>query len=224
MNEDRRIEKRSRILDAAGELFLNQGVDKTKIIDIARSAGVAKGTVYEYFDSKEAIAVEWVRGMFIDFRERMTDIKESRKCFKDKLSDYFDCCFEQLSQVMLKSKMIIGSSAESTDTAGPRTHPDPERLKKCMESQSLQSVIMDNAFFEVNILKDLLKEAIEKGEIRRDVNISLVATYILSTIPFMGFMKTHSPHNEFLMKDLGLDGINITGRDLADLVVDGTGL
>jgi len=43
------------ILRAALTLFTEQGFQAARIADVARAAGVAKGTVYLYFDSKEAL-------------------------------------------------------------------------------------------------------------------------------------------------------------------------
>ena len=48
---------RSRILDAAKERLWHYGLKKTTIDEIAADAGVGKGTVYLYFDSKEDIAL-----------------------------------------------------------------------------------------------------------------------------------------------------------------------
>ncbi|MNW31320.1 putative HTH-type transcriptional regulator YfiR [compost metagenome] len=48
-------ERRNEILDAAEALFLTKGYDKTTINDILRSIGIAKGTFYYYFTSKEAV-------------------------------------------------------------------------------------------------------------------------------------------------------------------------
>jgi AcrR family transcriptional regulator len=45
----------SRIFDAAEGLFARYGLRKTTIEDIAREAGIGKGTVYNYFPSKEEI-------------------------------------------------------------------------------------------------------------------------------------------------------------------------
>ncbi|MNB75205.1 HTH-type transcriptional regulator AcrR [compost metagenome] len=53
-NNDRRLE----LLDVAVELFATQGYHKTKISDIVKKAGVAQGTFYWYFKSKEAIVLE----------------------------------------------------------------------------------------------------------------------------------------------------------------------
>ena len=42
------------LLDAAQQLFAANGYEKTMIRDIVRKAGVAKGTFYYYFPTKEA--------------------------------------------------------------------------------------------------------------------------------------------------------------------------
>jgi AcrR family transcriptional regulator len=47
--------KRRQIMDGARAVFLAQGFDAASMADIARKAGVSKGTLYVYFDSKEAL-------------------------------------------------------------------------------------------------------------------------------------------------------------------------
>lgn len=47
--------KRRQILDGAREVFLSQGFDAASMGEIARKAGVSKGTLYVYFDSKEKL-------------------------------------------------------------------------------------------------------------------------------------------------------------------------
>jgi len=47
--------KKMEILHAAMKVFARNGVVKTKMIDVATEAGVGKGTIYEYFRSKEEI-------------------------------------------------------------------------------------------------------------------------------------------------------------------------
>ncbi|GLU50045.1 TetR/AcrR family transcriptional regulator [Nocardiopsis ansamitocini] len=49
------IERAGRILDAAAGLIARYGYDKTSVSDIARTAGIAKGAVYQEFASKEAV-------------------------------------------------------------------------------------------------------------------------------------------------------------------------
>jgi AcrR family transcriptional regulator len=62
----RRPEARSEeILDAAFTVFGESGFARAKIDDVARLAGVSKGTVYCYFDSKESLFREMVRAKVV---------------------------------------------------------------------------------------------------------------------------------------------------------------
>nr|MCR5272795.1 TetR/AcrR family transcriptional regulator [Lachnospiraceae bacterium] len=49
------IERRNEILDAAEELFVTKGYDKTSTNDILDRVGIARGTLYYHFKSKEDI-------------------------------------------------------------------------------------------------------------------------------------------------------------------------
>ena len=65
----RRIERAQRILEAARELVLRWGYDKTTIDDVARGAGVAKGTIYLHWSSREdlfAALLRWDRAEMVD--------------------------------------------------------------------------------------------------------------------------------------------------------------
>ncbi len=52
-DRSRRQERADRILDAAAELILRWGYRKTTIDDIAKQAGVAKGTIYLHWKTRE---------------------------------------------------------------------------------------------------------------------------------------------------------------------------
>lgn len=47
--------KRAQILEGARRIFRARGFDGASMADIAKTAGVSKGTLYVYFDSKEAL-------------------------------------------------------------------------------------------------------------------------------------------------------------------------
>lgn len=60
--QDRTSDSKSRkILDGARTIFLRDGFDGASMNDIAREAGVSKGTLYVYFPSKEALFEAYVR-------------------------------------------------------------------------------------------------------------------------------------------------------------------
>jgi AcrR family transcriptional regulator len=49
---------RDRVLAAATELFLTQGVERTSVAEICKRAGVSNGSLFHHFQSKDEIAVE----------------------------------------------------------------------------------------------------------------------------------------------------------------------
>ena len=59
----RRSERRTAILSAALEEFAACGFEATRLDDVARRAGVAKGTIYLYFRDKESLFQELIRTM-----------------------------------------------------------------------------------------------------------------------------------------------------------------
>src|SRR5881628_1996914 len=52
---DEESSKRRQILDGARRLFLDLGFDGASMGEIARAAGVSKGTLYVYFTDKSAL-------------------------------------------------------------------------------------------------------------------------------------------------------------------------
>ena len=53
--------RRSELTEVALRLWAEKGFDQTSVAAIAREAGVAKGTFYLYFDSKDALLLEVLR-------------------------------------------------------------------------------------------------------------------------------------------------------------------
>jgi AcrR family transcriptional regulator len=49
------IDRKAEIIDAARELFLTKDYDNTTMQDVMNVLGIAKGTIYHYFDSKEEL-------------------------------------------------------------------------------------------------------------------------------------------------------------------------
>ena len=54
-NSQKKEEKRQFILNAAAKIFTRDGYHNARIEEIAAEAGVGKGTVYEYFSSKQEL-------------------------------------------------------------------------------------------------------------------------------------------------------------------------
>src|SRR6266702_2112 len=61
----RAAERRAAIVEAAMEEFISRGFAATRLDDIAKRAGVAKGTIYLHFKDKESMFEELVRTVIV---------------------------------------------------------------------------------------------------------------------------------------------------------------
>src|SRR5260370_25072675 len=78
---DKRQLRAERILDAAAELIQRWGYNKTTIDDIAKRAGVAKGTMYLHWKTREdlfsALLVREELALAEDIKQRISNDSES---------------------------------------------------------------------------------------------------------------------------------------------------
>ena len=61
--EEIRKSSKQKILDAALEVFVNQGYHSATVDAIAKTAGISKGLMYNYFKSKDDVLQELMIGM-----------------------------------------------------------------------------------------------------------------------------------------------------------------
>jgi AcrR family transcriptional regulator len=69
-----REEVRGRILEIARRLFFAEGFAAANLDDVAKRAGIAKGTIYRYFESKAELYVEVLAQNSDQFVERMRSV------------------------------------------------------------------------------------------------------------------------------------------------------
>jgi AcrR family transcriptional regulator len=76
-----------RILEGALGLFRDQGFDSTTMRDIAREAGVATGAAYYYYDSKDAIVMDFYRRSSAEMQPRIEEALRERSRLEDRLRE-----------------------------------------------------------------------------------------------------------------------------------------
>ena len=69
---ERAAERRQAIVDAALDEFIARGFTATRLDDVAKRAGVAKGTIYLHFKDKEALFEELIRTAIVPVVDRLT--------------------------------------------------------------------------------------------------------------------------------------------------------
>src|SRR5215208_3527595 len=72
---ERRPEDRPQeILDAALRVFAAKGYRQTRLEDVAEAAGVTKGTIYHYFESKEDVLLQIVEQKHAHAYDRLAEL------------------------------------------------------------------------------------------------------------------------------------------------------
>jgi AcrR family transcriptional regulator len=73
----KREQRRGELLSAALRVFTERGYHNTRVSDLIEAAGVARGTFYLYFDSKQAIFHELLDELLLEIRGNMVGVDMS---------------------------------------------------------------------------------------------------------------------------------------------------
>jgi AcrR family transcriptional regulator len=78
--------KRSAILLAAKRLFAERGFHETSVSDLARETGLPVGSIYTYFENKEAVVQTVIEEGWEDFFEDLSGAMKSDRSPEDKIA------------------------------------------------------------------------------------------------------------------------------------------
>ena len=74
--EKQKAELREHIYQVSLQLFRSKGFEGTTVDVIVKQAGVAKGTFFNYFKSKEYVILEWYHQLMVDSLETVKNRTE----------------------------------------------------------------------------------------------------------------------------------------------------
>ncbi|WP_258105416.1 TetR/AcrR family transcriptional regulator [Marinoscillum sp. MHG1-6] len=95
-----------KILDASLELFGTTGYENTSIAQIAKVAGVSKGLIYNYFESKEAVLKVLIEDLTAIGDQMMADLFDEDP--KQTLKNIFRMIFRWLRDHEKMNRLIFG--------------------------------------------------------------------------------------------------------------------
>jgi AcrR family transcriptional regulator len=160
------MDKKTQIINAAIEVFAKQGLDKGKIADIAKVAGIGKGTVYEYFISKDEI-FNAIEEMFIfQSIDQLKTLSTSKKSPTDKLEEILQYSINMHTD-MGEAALIVAELWAQHSRGQLHGHKE--------------SVFADmyNDFFD--IILQVLADGVETGEFR-EMNKDGITALLLAFI------------------------------------------
>ncbi|TMR09126.1 TetR/AcrR family transcriptional regulator [Nonomuraea turkmeniaca] len=139
----RQLERAHRILDAAAELILRWGYDKTTIDDVAKRSGVAKGTIYLHWKTRDDLFAALLR------RERVRMLEDIRASEPATVSELFG----RFVAVMLRRPLLRATLVGDSEVLGKLTR---------MKRQSVTALELGGAF------DTYLARLIEHGAVRKE--------------------------------------------------------
>jgi AcrR family transcriptional regulator len=97
--KDTRDAKRARILEAAYSESERVGVTRARMEDVAARAGVSKGTLYNYFESKEHLLLATILSSYEQFLPLVETETEAGAGALEQLQSYLDGLVKVLEEV-----------------------------------------------------------------------------------------------------------------------------
>ncbi len=158
---------RTKILQAALQLFAKRGYDGTTTKDLAKLAGVAEGTLFRYFATKKAILIEVATAGWVDIlTDLLTELSEMGS-------------YKAVSQVMRRRMLNMRQNKDLMRVCFIEAQYHPE-LKESIQTEVITKMTdVAEAFFET---------AMEKG-IYRKMNPKIVAKVFLGIFAIAGFSE-----------------------------------
>ncbi|MFZ2656239.1 MAG: TetR/AcrR family transcriptional regulator [Victivallales bacterium] len=134
------------ILTTAKKMFARYGLRKTSIDEIARAARVAKGTIYNYFGSKDQVYLGVLKREADEIVRNISLSVDKVSSPEEKLTAFFRAKFRYMRQAINILNL------------------DREGMEKCLPAaESIR-----NEFFEqeIRIIDSILRQGLEKGIFR----------------------------------------------------------
>jgi AcrR family transcriptional regulator len=186
----RAAERRAAIIEAAMDEFIARGYAATRLEDVAKRAGVAKGTIYLHFKDKESMFEELIRTAIVPLISRITAPAPAGGSVRDMLEGFARTFIQEVATTRR------GDIVRLIVAEGPRFPGIADFYYREVVSRGLAG------------LRALIEAGIARGEIRRSELARfpqiVVAPAIVAVI-WKSLFETHSPLDAVEMFRVHLD-------------------
>jgi len=178
-----RGDKRPRLVEAASAVFAEKGYASTRVADIAERAGVGKGTVYEYFSSKEELLFAVFEMTNAEISMRMDAALAAGGSTEEQLHNLLRLAAEVITEQVEMQPVILDFWAASRG--------------KGLEETYRKAVVSSYTFFR-NLVADFIRDGQQQGEFKTTIDAEALAATIVATVDGLGiqlyFDRSLDPH------------------------------
>ena len=161
LREKKKIETKNKIFEVSGRLFKEKGFENTTVDEITKEAGIAKGTFFNYFSTKEALLL-----YFGEKKEELVyDLIENETMknipTKEKIKNILICLADSCEKDKELTKLLI---LEHT---------------KYMQHSCLGPDECKNSLYRLNkLVCASLEEGVGNKDVKNSIDVKMVADII----------------------------------------------
>lgn len=119
MAEVKSEQTRLKILEAALELFRNEGFDSATMRDIARKANVATGAAYYYYPSKDAIVMDFYERACMAMQPKLATALDGARGLEQRLREIIRIKLEHFAPDRIVLRALLRNGADPQHPLSP---------------------------------------------------------------------------------------------------------
>lgn len=186
--EEKKQAQRHAIMEVAREHFERFGYKRTVIDDVVHEVGIAKGTFYLYFKSKDQLFLEVVHELHRDMMAWFAGLFKQEMTVEQRIRLLIEMSFQAFEEYPLMARLIADD-------------PEFRMVAKLMEEPSFQQEMRE----VIEWMRALLKAGVENGELREDLDLEVVPL-VVGMLKFLHYYTGLLPRHGVTRKKF-IDGI-----------------
>jgi AcrR family transcriptional regulator len=152
-------------------VFAEKGYASTRVADIAERAGVGKGTVYEYFASKEELLFAVFESINQSVVVRMNAVLDEDEPTQEQLFNLLRLGAEVITEQLELQPVVLDFWAASRGSD--------------FEQQYQEAVVASYSFYR-NIVAEFIRSGQKRGEFRPELDANSLAALVVATVDGLG--------------------------------------
>ena len=202
--QKRSIEKRNKIIEKGFELMCEKGYYNTSTPDIAESAEVSTGIIYQYFNDKKDIFIEGIKEYSNSIMFPMINVLESQKIEINNLDKLLNTMIDKFIETHTISKKaheeLIAMSHLDSDIATIFKNFEFETTEKIVTLLENNNIHLENPMEKVHIIINIVDNLCHEIVYHKhtQINYDIMKTEVINII------KNFNIEQEFLVPTLYL--------------------
>ncbi len=178
-------QRRAKIMEAATEVFIKHGYERTTMKDVMEAAEVSRGGLYQYFSNKEDL-FEAILG------ERLSvEVGKTTDLLKETVESYWE---------LLLSR-IFGDSREPNDEMDPLAASNLEFFITGRNDQRRRSYAHERYKLALKLYMSVIDAGQESGEFSKKQSSEIIAKSIITFIDGLALDYAILPIEELMLQE-----------------------